>query len=875
MSGSKSYAVCRNVCLFALWSATAFTSAFVPQNVLLARQRGHTFSRIEERLESQRVSASTSIAMADGDESESKSDPATPEEGFVLRKSRLVWLTGFEDLRVYDHGGFVEAFTRAIGNGETNELIIPVFAIDPEVHLRSQSASSLKRLHKSLTALEKEIESLSLPSLLSNLVVRMGPASTILPSLAKETNAVACHVVEDDVVNSMRTAQQSTCTALDEMGVEVHRWSNRLRPSVPWSSEEMPSFFPAYCEIADALPVVAPDNGKIIHDIRAKNAEMGGDSTLIRSEGIPSVGELLSIAESVTPSTVLEARSQKYVDTTEPFETVITEKWSTERGAKKALKEYCQTGNDEFTDKYFVASDAANKGSQSKKSLYAMSIARLLKSAPSANEALALREGPTRTFSSALNLGVVSARDVVDAARNRSPVTPPVLLWDSKIKKKNIGDNNRAGLSPSDSSLWGRSSEGSLSDVIEWREWFHLLAERSLALQEIDQPATSGGEKTGMTNENNKDKDPDPRESGTVNYWRWKGQHLVRYLTFPAGKDYDAQDEESRDPAILLVHGFAASAEQWERLVYSLRQQRIESTGGKDTTPPVYAVDLLGFGHSEKPGLSYTQYLWESQIIDFATEVMEAVPMVMVGNSIGGGLSAGAAASLGKKICRGLVLLNTAGLLLDPDTYDGYKSPVDSDTDIYIDFSSHTEAAINGNPEEVYNTVPLFGNKALDLFGSAIVGLIYPQIEERLSLIYGNRIENADPAVVYAIQQSALHPGSSNVIGSGQKLAPNRPLNEVLMGVGEEDGEKGFPTLVVVGLDDRVSSPAAAKIRAETFSRLERLNPDTVTLEKIADAGHCPHDEAPDKIANAMLKWFASSSYSGESIAETQMEKEC
>jgi hypothetical protein len=209
------------------------------------------------------------------------------------------------------------------------------------------------------------------------------------------------------------------------------------------------------------------------------------------------------------------------------------------------------------------------------------------------------------------------------------------LIWDKdpKTKLDNESDNNRAGVFPSDKSLWGRSSEGSLSDVVEWREWFHLLAQRSLSLQEMGEPATSGGEKEMMTNDNNKDKSGDPRESGTVNYWRWKGQHLVRYLTFPAGKDYYEQDEETRDPAVLLVHGFAASGEQWERLVHSIRQQKVESNNGKDTTPPIYAVDLLGFGHSEKPGLTYTQYLWESQLVDFAIEVMEAVPMVMVNRS--------------------------------------------------------------------------------------------------------------------------------------------------------------------------------------------------------------------------------------------------
>ena len=35
-----------------------------------------------------------------------------------------------------------------------------------------------------------------------------------------------------------------------------------------------------------------------------------------------------------------------------------------------------------------------------------------------------------------------------------------------------------------DGALWGRDSGGALADVVEWREWFHLLAQRSLSRQE-------------------------------------------------------------------------------------------------------------------------------------------------------------------------------------------------------------------------------------------------------------------------------------------------------------------------------------------------------------------------------------------------------
>ena len=768
----------------------------------------------------------------------------------------LVWLTGHEDLRLNHHGGFANSLLEASNNNDESHIIVPVFVLDPKIHLKSKSAASVTRLYNCLVSLEKEITSLtatatttsSASSLIAPLVVREGQAAWVIPSLANEIKATSCHVIDDDVVSNMRQSQRLTCQLLDDMDVKVLRWSNMLRPTAPWAALEagavtsiMPSFFPDYCNVADMLPVESAKNTIDLYSAAiasCSNNNNNQEDIMIKSDGVPTLSKLFDMAQSATPSAVNEFRSG--YSTSEPYEKLITDKWTTERGVQAALEEYCRDGKTAFANKYFIASDCAvpvSGGGSNKKSKYAAAAARIVRGCSSPSEGMALREAPTRCFSSALSLGALSARDALDAARNRSPITPPLWIGDGKKKgtSGNTHNNNLAGLFPSDNPLWGRNSEGSLSDVIEWREWFRLLAERSLLLQERGEPATSGGEKSMAG---------DPRELGRVNYWRFKDQHLVRYLTWPAGKDYDPKQHA---PAMLLVHGFAASAEQWERLVCSLREEN--TVGGKDTTPPIYALDLLGFGHSEKPGLSYTQYLWESQIVDFAVEIMEATPMIMVGNSIGGGLSAGAAASLGKKICKGLVLCNTAGVLEPPESYSGYKQKEGSSTQ-NDDIRSHTQAAMEGNPNEPYSPVPILGGNGLDLFGTGIIKLIYPQIEQRLSLIYGNRIENADPAVTYAIQQSAMHPGSSNVIGCGQKLAPNRPLNEVLL---EIDG--GFNVLVVKGLEDQVSSPKVAKTRADLFSR---LNPGKVIVDSIADAGHCPHDEQPAKVARSMIQWLST-----------------
>ena len=59
------------------------------------------------------------------------------------------------------------------------------------------------------------------------------------------------------------------------------------------------------------------------------------------------------------------------------------------------------------------------------------------------------------------------------------------------------------------------------------------------------------------------------------------------------------------------------------------------------------------------------------------------------------------------------------------------------------------------------------------------------------------------------------------------------------------------PVLIAQGLNDRVSGPARAQERADTFTTLR----DGVTVVRI-QGGHCPQDDLPDAVARAFLRWL-------------------
>jgi pimeloyl-ACP methyl ester carboxylesterase len=117
-------------------------------------------------------------------------------------------------------------------------------------------------------------------------------------------------------------------------------------------------------------------------------------------------------------------------------------------------------------------------------------------------------------------------------------------------------------------------------------------------------------------------------------------------------QDYCRDSEESQGIAALLCpmcNTFCCSSEK-----LSLGPGMLQ----------VYAIDLLGFGGSEKALLDYSIELWAEQVVDFCQEFVET-PVTLVGNSIGSLVSLEAAKMMkqidGGPGIQGLALINCAG----------------------------------------------------------------------------------------------------------------------------------------------------------------------------------------------------------------------
>ncbi|WP_107669722.1 alpha/beta fold hydrolase [Cyanothece sp. BG0011] len=290
---------------------------------------------------------------------------------------------------------------------------------------------------------------------------------------------------------------------------------------------------------------------------------------------------------------------------------------------------------------------------------------------------------------------------------------------------------------------------------------------------------------------------PIEKRIGRQRQWIWRGWP-IRY-TFLRGK----QEEK---PPLILLHGFGAAVEHWRHNIPTLGQQH-----------RVYALDLLGFGRSQKAATDYTVYLWAEQIYDFWRTFI-GKPVILVGNSIGS-----------------LVCLTVA--LKYPDMVAGLAM-------ISLPDVSLRQETIPKGLRPIVNTIeglfapPVFLRTLFNIIRRP--GVIRPWV----GIAYYDKSAITDE-LVDMITIPPQDKGAARtfcLLFEGLRK-PNYapPVKTVLPHL-------TIPMLLVWGRQDRMVPVSLA-------SQFAKLNPK-ITLKELENAGHCPHDECPDRFNKILLDWL-------------------
>ncbi len=277
--------------------------------------------------------------------------------------------------------------------------------------------------------------------------------------------------------------------------------------------------------------------------------------------------------------------------------------------------------------------------------------------------------------------------------------------------------------------------------------------------------------------------------------WSWRG-HKILYTVKGTGLP------------LVLIHGFGASIGHWRKNIPALAE------GGYR----VYALDLLGFGGSDKPPLDYTLDLWAELLKDFWNEHIQE-PAVFVGNSIGGLLSLMVVAHH-PEIAAGAILLNCAG-------------------------------GLNHRPHELNLPLRLVMGAFTKVVQSQLIGPILfnsirqkQRIRNTLLQVYRNS-EAITDELVDMLYAPSCDPGAQKVFASILTAPPGPTIAELLPKV-------KHPVLVLWGADDPWTPVKGAQIFQERNS-----NGEPIEFISIPNTGHCPHDERPDVVNPLMLDWLA------------------
>ncbi len=268
-----------------------------------------------------------------------------------------------------------------------------------------------------------------------------------------------------------------------------------------------------------------------------------------------------------------------------------------------------------------------------------------------------------------------------------------------------------------------------------------------------------------------------------------------------------SRNSDSNKPPILLIHGFAAAIGHWRDNIPVLAENHT-----------VYAIDLLGFGGSEKPNTRYSIHLWVEQVFQFWQKFI-GVPMIIIGNSIGS-LIAAIAASDHPEIASGVVAISLPDIAAFNDLVPKFLRPLER-------FVKAIVAAILIRPLFFLIRQPFM----IRLVLKWIVYCDRSRVDDQLVEIIAKPARDRQAATAFVrLNRSLNQPNYS----------PS--LTQAL-------SQLQSPLLILWGSCDRLIPPSEGK-------RLVQYAPNA-TLMYLEGIGHCAHDENPERVNHEILNWLS------------------
>lgn len=288
---------------------------------------------------------------------------------------------------------------------------------------------------------------------------------------------------------------------------------------------------------------------------------------------------------------------------------------------------------------------------------------------------------------------------------------------------------------------------------------------------------------------------------GTQRDWVWRGWQ-IRYTYLRGSGDVG-------QAPLILLHGFGASIGHWRHNLAQLSQGRT-----------VYALDLLGFGASQKAPVNYDVSLWVAQIYEFWQTFIRS-PVVLVGNSIGS-LICLAAAAAHPEMVSGIVMISLPDPAMRAEAVPQWIQPAIAALENFFASPPILRAIfyIVRRPAVVRRWVT-FAYHNPDVVTDELVEILSIPARDRGSA-------RAFCALFKAVGSSDFGPGVKTLLPTLQ-----------------------IPMLLIWGLQDRMIPPRFAQPR-----QYMDYNP-LLKLVELENAGHCPHDECPERVNAEILHWLA------------------